>query len=287
MNTSPLVSVIIPVFNRETFIQKAVDSVLLQDYRPIECIVVDDGSTDQTPRVLAGFDNRIRVIRKENLGVSAARNTGIRAASGSLIAFLDSDDYWLPGKISAQVAFFKTHPEAILCQTNEIWIRNGRRVNPGKRHKKRSGNIFIPSLALCLISPSAVMMRRSLFDRIGFFDETLPACEDYDLWLRVTCKYEVHLIDEALIVKQGGHPDQLSRMPGLDRFRIMAIDKIMKTGKLTQDQYEAAARVLKQKCRIYANGCARRGRFKEAEKYLRMAEDEYRFSRRTDQRNLH
>jgi len=271
-NTTPVISVIIPVFNREAFIKKAVESVLDQDYGPIECIVVDDGSTDGTPQILAGFGDGIRVIQQENSGVSAARNTGIRAASGELIAFLDSDDYWLSGKVGAQAAFFKAHPKALLCQTNEIWVRNGRRVNPGKRHEKLSGQIFVPSLELCLISPSAVMMRRKLFDKIGFFDETLLACEDYDLWLRVTCKHEVHLIKSAMIVKQGGHKDQLSAAPGLDRYRITSIDKIMKSGILSEKQFEAAAAVLARKCRIYAKGCARRGRKEEAAKCLSIAQ---------------
>lgn len=270
-NTTPVISVIIPVFNREAFIKKAVESVLDQDYSPIECIVVDDGSTDRTPQILSGFGDRIRVIQQENSGVSAARNTGIRAASGELIAFLDSDDYWLSGKVRALAAFFEAHPDALLCQTDEIWIRNGRRVNPGKRHKKLFGQIFAPSLELCLISPSAVMMRRSLFDKIGFFDETFFACEDYDLWLRVTCQHEVHLIETPMIVKQGGHQDQLSAAPGLDRYRIAAIDKIMKSGKLSPEQFEAAAMVLARKCRIYAKGCARRGREEDAAYYLGIA----------------
>lgn len=275
--TPPLVSVIIPVFNREAFIQKAVESVLAQDYSPLECIVVDDGSTDRTPGILAGFGNRIRSIRQENSGVSAARNAGVRAASGELVAFLDSDDYWLSGKVCAQVVFFATHPKAVLCQTDEIWVRNGVRVNPGKRHKKLSGSIFVPSLNLCLISPSAVMMRRSLFDEVGFFDESLFSCEDYDLWLRVTCRHEVYLIEKPMIVKQGGHPGQLSAAPGLDRYRIVAIDKIMKSGDLSAEEFEAAARVMERKCRIYAKGCARRGREKDAIFYMRMAERKFPF----------
>ena len=152
--------------------------------------------------LLSTFEDRITVIRQANRGVSAARNAGIRAATGELIALLDSDDTWLPGKVTAQVSFFSTHPDALVCQTQEIWVRNGVRVNPGKRHRKQAGMIFERSLALCLVSPSAVMMRRSLLDDVGLFDEALPACEDYDLWLRIAWKHPIHLIDRPLIVKR-------------------------------------------------------------------------------------
>ncbi|MFW6271710.1 MAG: glycosyltransferase [Desulfosalsimonas sp.] len=268
---NPLVSVIIPVYNRGKWIKKAVDSVLSQDYRPFEIIVVDDGSTDETSEILSSYGKNIRIIRQPNSGVSSARNRGADAARGEWLAFLDSDDYWLAGKIAAQVEFFRKNPEIKICQTEETWIRKGRRVNPGRRHRKLAGMIFEDSLLLCLISPSAVMMHRSLFNEHGGFDETLPACEDYDLWLRITCTEPVGLLKTPLIVKQGGHPDQLSAAPGLDRFRIKSIAAIMASGRLNPSQYEAAARVLEEKCRIYAKGCEKRGKFKEAEYYRKLA----------------
>ncbi len=268
---TPLVSVIIPTLNRAWAVGKAIDSVLFQDYPNFELILVDDGSRDQTQSLLSAYQSRIIYIHQPNQGVSAARNRGIAAASGDLIAFLDSDDYWLPGKLSEQVAFFKAHPEALICQTEEIWIRNGRRVNPRRRHKKPAGNIFIPSLELCLVSPSAVMAKKALFAEIGGFDEDLPACEDYDLWLRVSCRYPVHLIQTPLIVKKGGHADQLSRQPGLDKYRIFAIEKIVARRSLTDEQYRAAVKVLKQKCQIYAAGCRKRGKNAEADYYLGLA----------------
>jgi glycosyltransferase involved in cell wall biosynthesis len=267
-----LVSVIIPVFNRRSFLKKALASVLEQTYNGHEIIIVDDGSTDGTPDLLSAYGDRIRTLYQPNSGVSAARNAGIREAQGALIAFLDSDDYWLPQKLEKQVAFFETHPQTLICQTEELWIRNGRRVNPKQRHKKPTGFIFEPSLSLCLVSPSAVMLRRSLLDEVGFFDESLPACEDYDLWLRTTWKYPVFLIDTPLVVKQGGHDDQLSRMAELDKYRIRAISNILKTGYLSRQQRSAALDVLEQKCRIYANGCRKRGRHQEADEYLNLPE---------------
>ncbi|MGM0452831.1 MAG: glycosyltransferase family 2 protein [Thermodesulfobacteriota bacterium] len=265
--STPLVSVILPTYNRAWTVADAIDSVLAQEYDNFELIVVDDGSTDDTVALLAGYGDQIRVVSQDNRGVSAARNRGIEAAEGELLAFVDSDDYWLAGKLRTQVDYMAAHPEIAICQTEERWIRNGRRVNPGFRHKKPAGDIFVPSLALCLISPSAVMLRRELLDTVGGFDETLPACEDYDLWLQITSQYPVGLIETPLIVKRGGHADQLSQSPALDKYRIYAIQKVMAGGRLTERQYRAAAEMLCQKCRIYAQGCEKRGKTEEARYY--------------------
>lgn len=241
--------------------------MLDQTFRDFELIVVDDGSTDNTPHVLEQYRGRVRLVRRENGGVSAARNSGIASSAGELIAFLDSDDQWLPGKLAEQVRFFDEHPDALICQTEEIWIRNGRRVNPKRKHRKPSGMIFKPSLELCLVSPSAVMLRQKVLNQVGMFDETLPACEDYDLWLRISAKFPVFLLDSPLIVKYGGHDDQLSRAPGLDRFRIRSMTKMLDSGTLSKEQYEATIRVLDKKCEVYANGCRKRGKTDEAAYY--------------------
>ena len=266
------VSVIIPTYNRGWILRQAVDSVLGQDFEDFELIVVDDGSTDNTREILAAYGNDIVVLEQNNRGVSAARNRGIASASAPLIAFLDSDDLWKPQKLTRQVEFFSAKTETLICQTEEIWIRNGVRVNPKKRHHKFSGMIFEPSLALCLVSPSAVMMRSELFERVGMFDESLPACEDYDLWLRVSCRYPVDLIDEPLIIKRGGHDDQLSRAAGLDKYRIQSLKKIIASGVLAESQHRAAARTLQEKCAVYAGGCRKRGRLEEAEYYEQLAQ---------------
>jgi glycosyltransferase involved in cell wall biosynthesis len=268
---NPLISVIIPTYNRGWIIKEAVDSVLAQNYVNFELIVVDDGSTDNTHDILNSYQKNFLVLRQNNKGVSAARNRGLAAASGRFIAFLDSDDFWLPQKLSRQVDFFHSNPAALICQTEEIWIRNNIRVNPKKRHKKPSGMIFEPSLSLCLVSPSAVMIKRNLFEEVGLFDETLPACEDYDLWLRISCLHPVHLIDTPLIIKRGGHDDQLSASPGLDKFRIKAIKKVIESGMLSTAQYQTAVGTLKEKCAIYSSGCRKRGRMDEAAYYEALA----------------
>jgi len=271
-NNTVEVSIIIPTYNRGWIIKEAIDSVMVQDYRDFELIIVDDGSTDNTTDILNSYRSDIMVFRQENQGVSAARNRGLAEASGRFIAFLDSDDLWLPQKLFRQVEFFNKNPDAQICQTEETWIRKGVRVNPKKRHKKPWGMIFEPSLALCLVSPSAVMIRRSLLEEVGGFDETLPACEDYDLWLRISCRYPVYLIDTPLIIKRGGHNDQLSASPGLDKFRIESLKKIVSSGLLSGNQYNAAVKTLKEKCKIYAAGCLKRGREDEARYYTSLSE---------------
>ncbi|MCG6892303.1 MAG: glycosyltransferase [Desulfobacteraceae bacterium] len=260
----PQVSVVIPTFNRGWVVGEAVESVLSQTYDLYELIVVDDGSDDETADVLAGFGERLTMIRQQNRGVSAARNAGAAASTGRLLAFLDSDDLWLPEKLAVQVDFMERRPEARVCQTEEIWIRNGSRVNPKRRHRKPSGLIFEESLTLCLVSPSAVMIRRNLFERYGGFDESLPACEDYDLWLRIGCRWPVYRIDRPLVVKRGGHADQLSRQPGLDRYRVRSLLRLVESGRLTPTQRRAAAAVLAEKAAVYATGCRKRGRVDEA-----------------------
>ena len=267
----PLVTVIIPTYNRGWIIQEAIDSVLDQDFNDYELIVVDDGSEDNTLEILEAYGKAIKVLQQGNRGVSAARNRGIEEATGRLIAFLDSDDLWLPKKLSTQVKFFENNADALINQTQEIWNRNGLRVNPKKRHHKFSGMIFERSLELCLVSPSAVMIAKELFDTVGVFDENLPACEDYDLWLRISCRYPVHLTDLPLVIKRGGHDDQLSKGVGLDKYRIQSLLKIIESDLLLPQQYQAAITTLKEKCEVYAGGCRKRGRIQEAEYFYELA----------------
>jgi len=258
----PFFAVVIPVHNRPGELARAVDSVLAQTCRDFELVVVDDGSTDATSEVAASYGDRIRLIRQENAGVSAARNRGIAATRAPWIALLDSDDAWRPDKLARQRRFAEERPDCSILQANEIWVRNGRRVNPPETHRKRDGRIFRESLARCMVSPSAVALRRDLFERYGPFDERLPACEDYDLWLRITAFEPVGLIDEDLLTRYGGHDDQLSRrFWGMDRFRVHAIVRLLEEygERLGPGDREAAIAAALERCALLAAGAARRG----------------------------
>lgn len=267
------ISVIIPTHDRLPLLREAVASVLAQSFADFELIVVDDGSRDGTAAALrAEFGPRVEVIETPNRGVSAARNTGAAAARGRWLAFLDSDDLWDPRKLRAQVDHLAARPGRAICQTEEIWVRDGVRVNACRHHAKPEGDVFIPSLDRCLVSPSAVMLRRDVFERAGGFDESLPACEDYDLWLRLARREEFGLVREPLVVKRGGHPDQLSRRYwGMDRFRVAALRKIL-AEPLSPERRRAAADVLRRKCAILALGAEKRGRGEEAERYRALTE---------------
>jgi len=263
-----LVSVIIPTFNRADFVMQAIDSVLVQTYPHREIIVVDDGSTDHTAQALSAYGGKISCVATRHRGPSAARNAGLRAAHGTHIAFLDSDDLWLPEKLQRQVAFCRDKPAASLCQTAELWLRNGMPLPQKKKHRKHSGWIFERCLPLCIVSPSAVLIPRAIFEQVGCFDESMPACEDYDLWLRIAAHYPIYLLDEPLVVKRGGHHDQQSRrVSALDRLRIRSICKALETGRLSAAQYAAACAELASKSSIYAAGCRKRGRTEEASYY--------------------
>ena len=261
----PLVSVVIPTFNRWPLVAEAVNSVLAQSHRDCEVIVVDDGSTDATASQLAKLASRLKLFVTERRGVSAARNFGVSQSRGHYIAFLDSDDLWLRRKLERQTRFMDEHPEFHICQTDEIWIRKGVRVNPRAIHQKTSGDIFKRSLELCLVSPSAVMMTRALFDRTGGFDEAFPVCEDYELWLRISAQHQVALVPDRLTIKRGGHADQLSRSVwGMDRYRILALQKLLRSN-LDRSQQAAAFKMLRQKVAIVAAGARKRGREQDAQ----------------------
>ena len=261
----PRVSVVIPAFNRWRLLAEAIDSVLAQSYRDFELIVVDDGSTDATASELAKLASRLQFFVTERRGVSAARNLGVSQSRGHYIAFLDSDDLWLNSKLERQTRFMDEHPEFHICQTDEIWIRNGVRVNPRAVHQKPSGDIFSRSLELCLVSPSAAMMTKALFERTGGFDEAFPVCEDYDLWLRISAQHQVPLIPDRLTIKRGGHADQLSRsIWGMDRYRILALQKVLRSD-LDRSQEAAVLKMLRHKVAIVAAGARKRGREQEAQ----------------------
>ena len=258
------ISVIIPTYNRKHTLQRAIDSVLSQTYEPLELIIVDDGSEDGTKEwVLENYPS-IQYTYQPNNGVSSARNKGIQISQGSWIALLDSDDQWMPEKLEYQRRAIEEKRDSFFCHTNEIWIRNGVRVNQMKKHKKYGGAIFKHCLDICRISPSSTLIKKEVFESAGVFDESLTVCEDYDLWLRITAKFNILFLDEPLIKKYGGHQDQLSKVPeGIEQYRIRSLEKILSMGLLTETQHRSAKDMLIYKLNIYAKGLRKRDRHEE------------------------
>lgn len=254
MMNSPLVSVIIPTYNRWPVLKRAVESVLNQSFKDFELIVVDDGSTDETAGELKE-NSHLQYFFQENKGVSAARNLGVKKSQGKYISFLDSDDEWLSHKLEKQMAFLKTRPDFRWVHGEEIWIRNGVRVNPMKKHQKGGGDQFSRSLSLCLISPSTVLMEKSLFWENAGFDEAYPVCEDYDLWLKMLRKNPIGFVKTPLIYKYGGHEDQLSRkFFAMDFWRVKTLVQLLTKQDLKKEQQEELVQVALKKCSILIKG---------------------------------
>ena len=260
----PTVSASIPTYNRGRTVLRALRSVYAQRIPVNEVIVIDDGSSDDTAERIQTEFPGVNLICQAQHGVSHARNRGIDAARGEWLAFLDSDDEWLPIKIETQLNAVRNNSSSRICHSNEIWIRKGHRVNPMDKHRKHGGWIFEHCLPRCAISPSSVLLHRSAVEEFGNFDESLPVCEDYDLWLRLTATLPVMLISEPLVKKYGGHTDQLSRSRwGMDRYRIRSLEKLLAAKTLTAVQEQQALEELTRKIDIYLAGARRRQRKNE------------------------
>ena len=263
-----LLSIIIPTFNRCELLNRALNSVYKQTFSDYEVIVIDDGSTDDTAEMLQKNFSGVKYIFQPNNGVSSARNKGLELSKGLWIAFLDSDDEWLPEKLEKQISLLKARPDYKVCHTEEIWVRNGIRVNQMKKHKKMGGWIFPQCLPLCAMSPSSILIHHSVFDCIGNFDISLPACEDYDLWLRIAAKYPVLYLEEPQIKKYGGHEDQLSKKHwGMDRYRIQALQNIISGGTLNDENKQKAIGMLLKKCKVFQKGAVKRGKMDVVQRY--------------------
>ena len=254
-NINNTVSVIIPVYNRVNLIDRSINSVISQTYPINEIIVIDDGSNDGTYDLIKRNFPQVSLQYQENKGVSNARNIGIKLAKSKWIAFLDSDDEWLPKKVEEQINLLKTNFSFKICHTDEVWIRNQVRVNPMKKHRKYGGDIYNKCLPLCVISPSSIIIHKDIFNDIGLFDEELPVCEDYDMWLRICSKYSVLFLDQKLINKYGGHDDQLSKKYwGMDRFRLIALEKMIDNPNLKSTDRMATINMAIDKARILQKG---------------------------------
>ena len=252
------ISVVIPSYNRKEFLKRSIDSAINQTKKPFEIIVVDDGSTDGTETMIKSDYDFVKFIKQKNKGVSAARNIGIEVSIGEWICFLDSDDEWKKDKLEKQINAMKSNPGYKFFHSNEIWIKNGIRINQKKKHKKYGGDIFDKCLDMCRISPSSVMIDKTVFDEVGNFNEDLVVCEDYELWLRICDKYRVFFIDEPLIIKYGGHQGQLSySIESIENHRIKALEYLI-LENLNRKNKRHAIQMLLSKLNIYLKGLVKR-----------------------------
>jgi len=258
------ISVIVPTFNRVETLPRAINSVLDQIYQDIELWIVDDGSTDeteswvQTELLKENLPIPCHYLRSPNKGVSHARNLAISASSSPWVAFLDSDDEWLPNKLQDQMNYVEKHPDAQLVHGEEIWMRNGVRVNPMKKHQKSGGRIFDRCVELCCISPSTVMIHRDVFQAVGTFREDFPVCEDYELWLRICAKYNVGFLQNPIIKKYGGHDDQLSRKyVAMDYYRIKALEPFLNSDDIDSNEKQLVELTINKKCNVLMRGFKR------------------------------
>ena len=261
------ISVVIPTYNRKELLKRSIDSVINQTIKPSEIIIVDDGSNDGTEAMVKKKYDSLKLIKQKNKGASAARNSGIKASSGEWICFLDSDDEWKNDKLEKQIIAVANNSDYKFFHSNEIWIKNGKRINQKKKHKKYGGDIFKKCLDMCRISPSSVLIDKSIFEEVGFFNENLVVCEDYELWLRICDKYEVFFIDEPLIIKHGGHQDQLSySIDSIEYHRIKALEYLLSTS-LSKENRDYTIQMLISKISIYLNGLIKRGKKHEIAVY--------------------
>lgn len=247
------VDVIVPTYNRAHVLERAIQSVLSQTYQDFILHIVDDGSTDETADLLDKYEDheKIKIYYQPNLGVSAARNFAAFTGNSPWISFLDSDDEWFPEKLKTQCDYLLKNPDCIFLHSEEIWIRNGVRVNPKQKHKKSNDNIFVRSLDFCIISPSTVMIERSLFEKHRGFNESFTVCEDYDLWLKILLSEKIDFIPTPLIQKYGGHEDQLStKFVAMDYWRIKSLVKLYQSSQCSLIQKEAIKDVLLKKSEL-------------------------------------
>ena len=273
------VDAVITTHNRAEFITDALDSAVKQTFDELRIIIIDDGSNINVSAIISKYlsessgllkkkKRKIFYVYQRQRGISAARNTGIKLSRADYIAFIDDDDIWKKKKIERQIEELAANGLRV-CYTDEIWYMNGKHLNQLKKHRKYSGDIFEKALPLCIISPSSILIERSVFSEIGFFDTSFEVCEDYEFWLRLTLHFEVFFLEEKLIIKRGGHDSQLSRKyPAMDRFRIEAIKKLIDNVKMPENKYQAALNEIKKKIDIYINGCLKREKKEEADYYI-------------------
>ncbi|MCB9450364.1 MAG: glycosyltransferase [Anaerolineaceae bacterium] len=222
---SSLASVIIPTFNRSALLREAVDSALAQNYRPLEVIVVDDGSTDDTAELMAAYGDGVRYIRQANAGVSAARNHGFSVSKGAFVAFLDDDDRYLPQKIERQVAYIQAHPAVGLVHSRYL-LGNAAGQVVGRMGLLSEGDVLKELLHRNFLWMSAPLIRRDVLEKVGGFDEALSTAADYDLWLRIAdAGYPFGCVQEPLGIYRLQHGSMVTNVARTEAEVITILDR--------------------------------------------------------------
>lgn len=280
------VSVIVPTFNKKEQVREALQSVLDQKFQDIEILIADDGSTDGTPlalfKELGAQPEAIDVLAKMgnnsirpfthafqcggitvqyhygiNRGLSTARNRGIKSARGEYIAFLEPDDFWAPHHLSELISHLKRNREVKVCRVSERLIREGKSRAPKHPANRTTGWLFEASLDSSLMSISTVICHRSCFSICGCFDENMPACEEYDLWIRISSHFPIGFLDCNSVTRRTPRPADSIRAWNWDRFRVYALEKAFQSGHITPEQRYLVAQSIVLKCERLVEGFKR------------------------------
>ncbi len=250
---SKLVSIIIPAWNAEEYIKESLDSALNQTYQNIEVVVVNDGSTDGTENILKTYlgNPKFKYLKHENLGLAAARNTGIKNSSGEFVALLDSDDIFLPEKIEKQVRALEKNPEFDICYSDLLhFTDNNPREFFHHRYQYFSGDLFSALLRRQFINPLTVFIKKSVFDKFGFFDEKLRRSEDWDLWLRFArAGVKFYYLNEILAhyrIRSIGNLSSLDSEPEMKEKNLEIFEKILPTLSFLERKKYHFHKILKQ-----------------------------------------
>ncbi len=266
-----LVDVIIPAYERPHLLREAIDSVLAQTLTSLRLIIVDDASPLPLAEQMHLKDNRVKFLRlARNTGPGGARNAGVADGHAPFVAFLDSDDLWVSSKLKKQIAQFTGDPSLQWVHANEEWQRHGKTVLQRSEHRKQGGVFLERAFARCLIANSAVMFRRSFYEKHSGFNAHFPVCSDFELWLRMLADTPVGFMDEALVIKRAGDWQQVSSTPETDRYRVLALHRFYRQHKNIPRFEKLASTLFDEaiyKCQILLKGAVKYGRPDRARKY--------------------
>ena len=251
------VAVVLPCYNAETTLQRALDSVFSQTYTDFHVYAVDDGSTDRTLQVLAANAHRCSYISQVHRGPAAARNRAIRMANSPFIAFLDADDEWLPVKLERQIALLKDQPGvALVCS----FCRLGDSTNEGGRvlshNVPGSGRLFKELIRNCFVFTPTVVVRRRCLEDVGLFRESLVVSEDFNLWLRIAARWRIVYLQESLAVVHKRHGSLSAAVSDADRLSngIAALQDVKaKCGQLSRLEARALRQALAERFYFYGS----------------------------------